>query len=173
MSDIHTNLLQEAVERRKQTEGYSLLFGVLDNDPKGLTGVGTIFYAKGLLNHEQIELTWSLIDEINNSLSFKDWCNFRNEYLQKCDQFFTEESDRIKDEKAQKLNERLNSVSVSDRVLEIIKTTIEQEQVLIQQYKEGKEKPFNSVVGKIIKQTKSEGISEEVFNIVQVLKSLI
>lgn len=170
MSDIYTNLIQDAVDRRKCEEGYSLIYGILDNDPKGFTGCGTIYYAKGLLAHKEVSIQWSLLDEVHNTSAYQAWCDFKTTYVNKCQSILKEEKARLKAEKEQKLNDRLENVSVSDRTLVIIKSTIQQEVELVNQYKQGKDKALNSLIGKIIKQVKSEGISEEVFNITQVLK---
>jgi hypothetical protein len=170
MSDIYTNLLQDAVDRRKREEGYSLIYGVLDNDPKGLTGCGTIYYAKGLLAHKEVDIQWSLLDGIDKTPAYQAWDSFKTAYVNKCHSILKEEKARLKAEKEQKLNDRLDNVSVSDKTLAIIKATIQHEVELVNQYKQGKDKALNSLIGRIIKQVKSENISEEVFNITQVLK---
>lgn len=170
MSDIYAVMLQDAVERQKKLQGYSLLWGVLDNDPKGKSGRGTLFYAKGTVNHIAFYAEWGLLDEINRTADYLYWTSIREDYLSHCAGILCTETQRLKQEKQDKLNARLDAVSVSKNTLTIIEQVLSTSDDLISQYKEGKEKALNSLIGKVIKQVKSAGISEEVFNISQTIK---
>lgn len=149
------------------------IFGILDNDPKGLTGRGTLMYLKACIDNIEYYKEWSVLDEIYNTDAYKEVCRIHSLYITRRDAYASELYEHLKTQDDAKFAERKANSKVSDEVLTIIDECMTEHANLVKQYKEGKEKALNSLVGKIIVKLKSKNIQADPFNISVILKQKI
>lgn len=145
----------------------SIKTGIADYDmygTTGTTGIGTIHYAEILIKHpddenENIYFTWGLIEEINSRKGSKllkpylDRLKREMMDLELIDQLTLKlEKDKKSDEKKEKLTNSL----CSEEVISLIEEMILNNAVIINQYRGGNEKAINSLIGQVIKISKSK-----------------
>jgi GatB domain len=146
--------------------------GIVDNDANGTTGVGTIFYRKIFVDTQQVEyFTWGLLEQLNGS--FCADAKTRPYTVQR-DVILAEARDAEKRKVADEKLKRENSVSHSDEIIAILNKVISDNQDVVAQVKTGKEKAFNSLVGKVISKVKQAGFSPvDAYSISVMLKRVL
>lgn len=143
----------------------SIKTGIVDYDMYGTTGIGTIHYAEILIKLTELEedkiiyFTWGLIEEINSkkgSKLLKPYLDrLKNEMmnLELIDQLTLKLE---KDEKNELKKEKLTNSLCSKDVILLIEEMIITNTDIINQYHAGNEKSINSLIGKVIKLSKSK-----------------
>lgn len=148
----------------------SILHGIVDNDPKGSSGRGTIHYMKisvdGALK-EYVE--WGLLEELNGTF---DPESMTKKYTDAYKAFLDEQANREREEKKAALETRTASIKIDDALNKIMDDVIASETKAVAEYKAGKEKALNSLVGKVIGQIRKNKLSVEAdaFGITTTLK---
>lgn len=131
---------------------------IVDNDAKGKTGVGTIFGADVTVNGVTTLHQWSLMDWINNKVDPEAWFKPVVDAMRV-------ERERDAQEKAENKacaqKEREASVVISNELAIIVNAVIfdPSSQKAITEYKQGKEKAINALVGKVIKTIKEQSLN--------------
>lgn len=141
---------------------------VVDNDPKGETGVGTIFRleicANGVL---VLQRDYGLIEYLDGRFKLdevtKPYIEAHLLQLQKL------ELAEAEAKKAQK-QARIASVKVDDALEKLIDTVLADDVRVVEQYRSGKEKALNALVGKVIVQLKKQGQEADAFAITTAMK---
>lgn len=150
---------------------YSITTGVLDNDPKGLTGRGTLFYMTVSLGDKTFEYhEWGLLNELAGKFSPASISKTYRDLNRKAD---LEDSEREAKQKQKAQEDRAAAVKDDPALLALIEQVITVETKAISQYREGKEKALNAVVGKIIGLCKQQSIEADAFKITTLLKKQV
>lgn len=150
------------------SERYSITTGVLDNDPKGLTGRGTVFWmvieraGKLIEAHE-----WGLLDQIAGLFKPNEITKKYKELNLELDR---KEAEKEAAWKALEATRRALQVKEDPQLLALIDETISSETKAITEYLSGKEKALNAVVGKIIGLCKKQSVQADAFKITTLLK---
>lgn len=147
----------------------SITSGILDGDAKGLSGRGTKFWLEielsGMLNRYE----YHLLDVLEKIFDPEP-------LIQKALAEIKAERDRADAaEKAQKkieLEARKESVVADPALLKILDEAIAQNSKAIAEFKAGKEKALNSVVGAVIKKVREQNMNvvDGAFGITTLLK---
>lgn len=141
---------------------------VIDNDPKGETGIGTIFrldvHVNGVLQlqHDYGLLEW-LDGRFNLDSVVKPYVEAYKLELQE------RELKELEEKKAQK-EARLAAVKVDGKLEQLIDSVLVDDVKAVEQYKSGKEKALNALVGKVIVQLKKQGQEADAFAITTAMK---
>lgn len=135
---------------------FSFTTGILDNDPKGETGIGTIFYMDINLGGHITRHTWGLLEELSGKVRPRDWVQ---PYIDAQNKIRAELEAQAAVQKEAAMKAREDSVVEDPAVVAIIKDVIAAETKTVEQYKSGKEKALNALVGKVIGQIKQRNLS--------------
>ena len=142
--------------------------GILDNDPKGTTGVGTIFWLKIFVDNElQLFKSWGLLQELNGEVNPND---FITPYHATYKQHLVELAAKEEAEKNAALEARKASIQIDPALDALINEAIASDPKAVQQFKAGKEKALNALVGKVIGQLKKQDQSPDAFAITTTMK---
>lgn len=135
-------------------------FGILDNDPKGLTG--TKFYAEFLYGDKKARHEWFIGDVISNKGAYSDYLKELNHFnalkleeQKQRDDLFNSQKSKLKEDKAKLVANQLNKI---DPILTKIMDEALLDTAKVQAYKSGNEKIINALVGSVIKNAKSSGL---------------
>jgi Asp-tRNA(Asn)/Glu-tRNA(Gln) amidotransferase B subunit len=150
------------------SERYSITTGILDNDPKGLTGRGTLFYMTVSLGDKTVEYhEWGLLNELAGKFSPALISKTYRDLNRKAD---LEDSEREAKQKQKAQEDRAAAVKDDPALLTLIDEATSSETKAIAEYLSGKEKALNAVVGKIIGLCKKQSIQADAFKITTLLK---
>lgn len=147
----------------------SITSGILDGDAKGLSGRGTKFWLEIELNGTLNRYEYHLLDVIEKIFDPEP-------LIQTALAEIKAERDRVDAaEKAQKkieLEARKESVVADPALLKILDEAIAQNSKAIAEFKAGKEKALNSVVGAVIKKVREQNMNvvDGAFGITTLLK---
>lgn len=146
----------------------SILTGIEDNDPKGKTGVGTVYWTEVSVNGEVKErVTYGLLDLIQKRFDFDAFVKpFKDEFAK----FQKEQADKEAAAKKAEREARTASVKADDLLEKLIAEVIATETKAVAEYKGGKEKALNAMTGKVIGQMKKAGREPDAFAITTLLK---
>lgn len=147
----------------------SIVTGILDNDPKGLSGRGTQFWLEVTLSGETTRYEYFLLDVIEKKFDPSSVIAVAVKQM---------EADRKAQEAAEKaqkqetLQKREESITVSSELTEILSKVIAENERTVNEYKSGKEKAINSLVGMVIREVKARRIevADGAFTITTLLK---
>lgn len=122
---------------------------IIDQDIKS-ERQGTIYKITYSFNNISGVLLYSILDEVNNTERYKEYCNLYSSFLSAKKDF-----DKYINESSAELNmlvkqQRLQNNSLSDLEIQFIKESLKDFDSLIIEYKKGKEKALNSLVGKLL-----------------------
>ena len=131
-----------------------LLIQVIDNDPKGLVG-GTLYLVTYSLN----ELGNGSIEYQVNKPSYNDYEKIYSLYIQEKIQYDVYQKDLYETELKKAKESRLKENCFSDQLVLQIKEHLSEYSELIAQYKDGKDKALNSIVGRSLKHFQSKSIA--------------
>lgn len=95
-------------------------------------------------------LFYSILDEVNNTERYKEYCNIYFNFLaskKDYDKYINEQSAEVNSLIKQ---QRLQNNSLSDLETQFVKDSLKDFDSLIIEYKKGKEKALNSLVGKLL-----------------------
>lgn len=149
---------------------------ILDNDNKGKSGRGTKFRLeiKVLENNieNKISHDYYLMDLLDGSF---DVDKVKLPFIEKQKKFNEMQEKLIQEEKNKISQERLSSIESSSDLDAILDECISQNAKAISEYKSGKEKALNSIVGMVMKTIKSNNIkiNDAAFTVYNLLKQRI
>jgi len=146
--------------------------GVLDNDAKGTTGVGTIFFVDVTLDGIKTRHTWGLVEQIQGKFDLDAVVAPVRERLKAAASAQKAAEEQAKKEK---MEQREASVVVDDVLASLVKTVLNDSgsAKAISEYKSGKEKALNALVGSVIKQIRTQklNVSFDAFTINRALQA--
>ena len=153
------------------TYKFNSVRGVLDSDPKGKSGRGTQFYLH-ITDNEGADqyYTWYLLDEIEGkfdpsapSAPFVERAAEEQAILDK----------KEAEEKRKRMQDRINGIDTDKRLEIIITEVVKDNEKAVNEYRSGKEKALNSLVGQVIGKSKKEGGNCDAFVISTMLKKAL
>lgn len=135
----------------------SCLIKVVDNDPKG-ERFGTTFLVDFKLNSITTNLVYTILDEINHTENYQEYLKLYSIFLQEQKDFESFQKKQLDNLLKEKIQERLSTNFLIPDQIQFIKDNLTNFDSLIIEYKAGKEKALNSIVGrylKLFKETKT------------------
>lgn len=145
---------------------------IIDNDPKGSNGRGTVFgmtiTVKIGETEEVHEFEYSMLDcarKIFNPEAVRKPFIDRQRAYEKA----LEDEDRVRKQAAKET--RAANVTIDSRLEGIIKDVVEAEAKAMLEYQNGNAKALNAVVGKVMAAAKSKSMAVDAFSIMTYLKS--
>ena len=147
----------------------SIESSILDNDPEGKSGRGTRFWLEVTINGNLSRYEYFLLDVIEKKF---DLSSVISEALKHIEAERKAQEQAEKEQKQTVLQNREESVVISDALDAVLKSVIANNPRAVAEYQSGKEKALNSLVGLVIKEVKCKGISVEdgAFTITTLLK---
>lgn len=141
---------------------YTVISGILDGDHKG-TGQSTMFWLEVRDMSKVIKrFEYSLMDELTGKF------NKRAEikpYMDQVAELKRMEEQKKEQEKQDALTKRLNEVSISPELDTIVSNVLETSPAIVEQFRMGKDKALNSLVGLVIVKLKQKNITSDAFSI--------
>ena len=136
---------------------------IIDNDPKGETGRGTLFGCRFKIDGIKHLKSYHLLDQIENNLvwqEIKTLAKLAEESNQRIQQQRNSEFEinRQANKKAQE-DSKIANIKITKEIRDAINIILEEHKQLVEQYKTGSEKALNSLVGKILAQCKKTNIA--------------
>lgn len=128
----------------------SFVFGILSNDPEG-EEQGTTYYAYVSLNGSVVKHTWSIFDEINNSVLYQGIMLLKQQVGEELNSLTQRDQDSAKEQKRIKTQEDITNTVFTEQHLQIFNDILSQEGRLVEEYLNGNDKALNSLMGKTIK----------------------
>lgn len=135
-------------------------FGILDNDPKGLTG--TKFYAEFLYHDKKVRHEYFIGDVISNKSSYTNYLKelehfkkLKLEEQKQRDELLNSQKEKLKEEKEKLIENKLDQL---DPILIEFMNEALKDESKVQSYLNGNEKIINAMVGMVIKNAKSSGL---------------
>ena len=148
----------------------AITYGILDNDPRGESGRGTIHYVKVSVDGIWKEyVMWGLLEELNGTFNPE---SVTKKYTDLRDAELAAAAAREKQEKEEAKAARLEAVQVDDVLDKLIDEVIASEEKAVAEFKAGKDKALNALVGKVIGQIRKNQLSvqTDAFGITATLK---
>ena len=147
---------------------------IIDNDPKGETGRGTLFGCRFKIDGIEHLKSYHLLDQIENNLvwqEIKTLAKLAEESNQRIQQQRNSEFEinRQANKKAQE-DSKIANIKITKEIRDAINIVLEEYKQLVEQYKTGSEKALNSLVGKILAQCKKTNIAANPFDVSYTLK---
>ena len=147
---------------------------IIDNDPKGETGRGTLFGCRFKIDGIKHLKSYHLLDQIENNLvwqEIKTLASLAHESNQRIQQQRNSEFEinRQANKKAQE-DSKIANIKITKEIRDAINIVLEEYKQLVEQYKTGSEKALNSLVGKILAQCKKTNIAANPFDVSYTLK---
>lgn len=142
--------------------------GVVDNDPKGTTGVGTIFWLEIRVDAEVKERhEYGLLEQLDGRFNV---AAITKPYIVARDIALEEQAAKEAEEKRAEKEARAASVKIDDTLQQLIDEVIAGDPKAVEQFKAGKEKALNALVGKVIGELKKQGQEANAFAITTTMK---
>ena len=150
------------------------VFGILaNNGGEDDCHLGTQFYLKANIDGIDYYKEWSIFDEINNTVIYKEVCQIRQAYLDAKLNTDKDVLSKIQENKENEFQRKKNKASLSEEALQILRETLLEHSNLVAQFNEGNEKALNALVGKILGNLKKQNIKEDPFDVSLILKDQI
>lgn len=135
---------------------------IVNNDSKGTTGVGTIHGMDVTVDGITTTHTWSLMEELQGKVDIKGW------EQPAIDAIRTErEAERCQEiaQKQEQKDARRSAVTADPVLLQMIETVLvdPSSTKAIDEYRQGKEKALNALVGKVMKLAKQHRHETDAF----------
>ena len=152
----------------------SYIFGILKNNgDKDNCHKGTQYYLKANIDTQEYYKEWSIFDEIDNTDIFKEVCEIKQRYLSAKLDTDKDIIAKIQENKENEFQRKKNKASLSDDSLQILNETVIEHTKLVDQFKQGNDKAFNSLVGKALGNLKKQNIKEDPFDVSIILKEIL
>lgn len=150
------------------TYKFDSIRGVLDSDPKGLSGRGTQFYIR-ITDNEGLDQyhNWHLLDELEGKF---DLIAIKSPFVKRVNEEQVLLNRKEADNKVRKIQDRINNISINIRLEAIISEVIKNNQKTVLEFLNGKEKALNSLIGQIINISKKEKGNYDAFTISTLLR---
>lgn len=150
-----------------------LITQVIDNNPKG-KAIGTIFGVDYCLNGiEPDYITYSLLDEIHNTKAYQKYVEVWNIFQKEKNEFEQHQRNILELSKESVKQERLKDNALTEDLVNNIQTKLSNFSELIEEFKKGKDKALNSVVGRMLKSFKEENINIDPLVLKETILTLI
>lgn len=150
-----------------------LVTQVIDNDPKGI-GIGTVigvdYYLNGI---ESDYITYSLLDQVHNTNAYKKYIEVYKLFQKEKEAFEEYQKNTLTETKETVKQERLKDNALTEDLVNSIQTKLSEFSDLILEFKKGKDKSLNSVVGRILKSFKEENINIDPLVLKETILTLI
>ena len=150
------------------------VIGVKDNDPKGITGRGTLFYALVRENGSTIEqeYLWSIMDEVQETEPYLKIKKLRAQYLE--DKIAIAEQHETDIKAAKDAEDRLRlQVKPSPEILDIISRSLVDNKALVEKAKAGHGKTINALMGRTLMMLREANLNIDPMVLTHHLKILI
>lgn len=136
----------------------SVNIGILDIDARGTTGIGTVYYMDVTLDGVTTRHQWGLLEQLSGAVKPSLWSQAA---LDKIQQAIDDRSTAEKQEKLDSMKKREDNVVVDDVLKRLVSAVCSDPLAhkAIAEYRAGKEKALNSLVGLVIKQIRAEQLS--------------
>lgn len=146
----------------------SISSGILDNDPKGRSGRGTKFWLEaGVVGEDVTRFEYHLLDLIDGTFNREA---VLKPLLDRAEAARKAEEQRQAAEKKAALEKRQADVTINTKLEAIIDTVIAMNQKAVDEFKSGKDKALNSLVGLVIKEAKVQQLVPDAFAITTAIK---
>lgn len=122
---------------------------IIDQDIKG-ERQGTLNEVTYSFNEVSGILLYSILDEINNTECYKKYCDLYCKFIEAKKEFNKYINDASIELNSILKQQRLQNNSLTDLEIQFIKNSLKDFDSLIIEYKKGKEKALNSLVGKLL-----------------------
>lgn len=133
-------------------------YGILDNDPKGKSGRGTVFWMEVIVDDQIKRYEWGLLEELRGEFSPEAAMKpARDEAARQA----TAAAEFKAAEKQAAQEERVAAIKSSPVLDEIIEFVVTSEPKSVAEFKSGKDKALNALVGKVIGQIKAKKLTAE------------
>lgn len=150
---------------------YTIASGIADSDPDGDAGRGSIFWLEIRETGDIVveRRLYGLLDVIEGKI---DLDSIKRPYLEANKKLVEELAEKEAAAKKAEMEKRVESVKIDPALEAIMDAAIAANAKAITEYKAGKEKALNSVVGAVIKEAKAKKISvaDGAFGITTTLK---
>lgn len=137
----------------------SFISGILDNDPKGLTGRGTQYWFEvRVLENDKETIDrheYFLLDVLENKI---DLAAIKSPYLERQRAYDKDEENKSKALKVKEEAKRKDSVKSDPELDLIMNSALEANPKAVEEFKSGKEKALNAIVGFVMKEIKAKNI---------------
>lgn len=150
--------------------GYSIISGVLDNDAKGTSGRGTRFWMEVRCAALDIvkRYEYTLMDLLDKTFD-------RDKVLAEVRIYAAAEQkaadEQREQEKLAAINERKAAIVISEQLHAVIMAAIVKNSKVLAEYKAGKNKALNALVGIIMIEARNKRISADAFAVTNWLKT--
>ena len=146
----------------------SITTGIVDNDPRGLSTRGTKFWLEIVLNGVKTRHEYFLLDLLEKKF---DLDAVLAEVRKQMDASRQQQEEVAAQAKKDELAKRAESVSCPPELQEIIHAVVANNAKAVSEYRSGKDKALNSLVGLVIKESKSRRLETiDAFTITTLLK---
>lgn len=137
----------------------SFISGILHNDPKGLTGRGTQhwFEVRVLENDKETidRYEYFLLDVLENKI---DLSEIKRPYLERQRAYDKDEENKSKELKVKEEAKRKDSVKSDPELDLILDAAVIANPKAVEEFKSGKEKALNAIVGFVMKEIKAKNM---------------
>ena len=143
---------------------------IVDNDPKGENGRGTVFRFTVFVNYViETLIEYSLLDIVSGKVDLEA---IKKPFREDQKEFDTLEAERVKQASNQAKDKRKASVESNAVLDEIIQKAIDENEKVVVEYKSGKEKSLNALVGIVLKEMKARQVEvkDSAFAVSTILK---
>lgn len=146
---------------------------VISNASKGEMG-GTTYLVSYQLNRLGTgEHCYTIIDEINVTPPYRRYQELYQFFQEEKAEFESYQKSLSERQANNAKEERLKDNALSEELKQKIQTNLSNFQELISQYKSGKEKALNSIVGRLLKKLKDENIDVDPLVLKETILTLI
>lgn len=149
---------------------FSAIQGIKDNDAKGETGRGTLFFLRIEHGDQVTEHEWGLLDELAGRFDPAAVLKPYRELQVKAE---AEAAAREADRKVEQLKAREATVKEDPILMVIIDEVLSDGAKAVEEFKAGKEKALNSLIGKVIGAAKGKGFQPDAFTVHRLLERRI
>ncbi len=132
---------------------YTISTGIVDSDPKGESGRGTVFWLEVSDRNGVVERhEWGLLEELDGRFKPDE---IKKPYIEKNKALEKEASAAEKQAKAAEKQARVDEVEDDPKLTALIDEVVAANPKAVAQFLEGKEKALNAVVGQVIGRMKN------------------
>jgi len=144
----------------------SIVRGIKDNDPKGTTGRGTLHYMRIQRGDQVEEHIWGLLDELEGRF---DPQAILRPLLEERSRAAAEAAAREEQRKAEQLKARAAAVQEDPALASIIDQVLATGSKAVEEFRAGKEKALNALVGQVLGLSKARNLQTDAFAVRQLL----
>lgn len=140
----------------------SITRGIVNNDHKGITGVGTIYWMEIIIGDERHYHEWGLLEEIRGTFSPE---KITAPYKEEARRIQREQNETESRQKQEHMAKRKAESTVTPEIKALITEVCSGETKMVEDFKSGNAKSLNALVGRVIGKAKSKGLAPDAFSI--------